>query len=527
MSENKKHYTGGESSIWIQPSGPGTQIYFLGCHSIEGIDEPLGDYNPFFCPDPSKPNAWIKSGGTIQPADAVETQIESDVTDQLSLLETLKCPFSLYINQFPCGRRDVFANYDRTFALDVRKVGSRQYNSVALREANDRTVMTHNLLAAPPLVKIVSVSAMKQIVPMSSSGLGVTVATNAGGVYQTLDFYSDPAIWYDINDGLDGNTDCRCFSADAVNGFEDQYVLSESNRTIYGRRGGNWSSILTSNEAQIEVGAGGGALYWVQAGDDSAGKVCALFCTLTEGLFPADGQVYILWSDDYGVSWDSELVVDSFLRSVRQCARHNDILIATYQTGRVTRSTLLWRTDNLGTSSIESPRLNAGAGTWSTNANIDPYDTSKIIVQSGQATERYISRLDGTVSSGLGLTLLDTISVFRPDAVVWRDDGEYFVLSGLNLYFTDDDGASFNIVGTFVTNKEALDINPSDATKFAIGEISPSDTSPETVFEFTIGDANLTPNSGPSPGVAPYTNSIPYTAGGVCLNAISFDTYTL
>lgn len=31
-------------NLFIQPDGPGTKALFLGCHDIDGMDEPIGDY---------------------------------------------------------------------------------------------------------------------------------------------------------------------------------------------------------------------------------------------------------------------------------------------------------------------------------------------------------------------------------------------------------------------------------------------------------------------------------------------------
>ena len=169
---NTKHFTGGEASIWIQPDGPGTDMVFLGCHEVASIDEPLGDYTPFFCPDPSKPNAWIEAGQTTSPPDAVTVSILEDVTDALSELEKQKCPFGLFINMFACGRRDVFSNYRRTFILDVRKLTNRTYDNVALRDTNERTTATHDVSAAPPLIRVVDVTAITLTLPDATAPAG-------------------------------------------------------------------------------------------------------------------------------------------------------------------------------------------------------------------------------------------------------------------------------------------------------------------------------------------------------------------
>ena len=161
------HFTGGQGAIWIQPDGPATNMTFLGCHEISSLEEPLGDYNPFFCPDPTQPKRFVTSGETFAPPSAVTAQIVEDVTGSLSYLEKQLCPFPVYINMVCGGRKDVFTNYERTFILDTRKITNRSYENVALRDTDERTSVTHDISAAPPLVKVVKITALRQAIPQN------------------------------------------------------------------------------------------------------------------------------------------------------------------------------------------------------------------------------------------------------------------------------------------------------------------------------------------------------------------------
>lgn len=163
------HFTGGKGSIWMQPDGPGTDVKYLGCHEIASIDEPLGDYTPFYCPDPSKASSWVAVGETFAPPEAVTADIMEDVTAALSYLEKQNCPFPVYINMYCDGRADIFTNYKRTYVLDVRKITSRSYENLALRESDERSSITHSLSAAPPLIKVVGVTALRQTLPDASA----------------------------------------------------------------------------------------------------------------------------------------------------------------------------------------------------------------------------------------------------------------------------------------------------------------------------------------------------------------------
>ena len=168
---NTAHFTGGKGAIWIQPDGLSTPVVFLGCHEVASISEPLGDYTPFFCPDPSGVSKWVASGETLAPPAAVTTQILEDITDALTILERQKCPFLLYVNLNSCGRKDVFTNYAKTFIVDTRKITSRTFSNLALREGDDRSEATYDLSGAPPLVILVDVSSTAQVLP-AATGTG-------------------------------------------------------------------------------------------------------------------------------------------------------------------------------------------------------------------------------------------------------------------------------------------------------------------------------------------------------------------
>ena len=166
------HFTGGQGAIWIQPKGPATDMVYLGCHEIASVEEPLGDYTPFFCPDPSKPKTWVTSGETFAPPEAVTAQIMEDITASLSYLETQKCPFPLYINMVCSGRKDVFANYEKTYLVDVRRITNRSYENLALRDTDERASVTHDVSGAPPLIKIIEVESLEQTLPDATGGGG-------------------------------------------------------------------------------------------------------------------------------------------------------------------------------------------------------------------------------------------------------------------------------------------------------------------------------------------------------------------
>lgn len=176
MTEHR--FTAGEGAIWMQPDGPGTDLKFLGCHQIESIDEPLGDYTPLFCPDNSRSKAWKTVGQTASPPGAVTATITEDVTNALSNLREASCPFPVYVNLVSCGRRDVFENASKTFILDVQRVTNRSISNPVMMESDERIQQSFDLAAAPPLIEVRDVTS-------------TSVVTSETDIANDIYFYSE------------------------------------------------------------------------------------------------------------------------------------------------------------------------------------------------------------------------------------------------------------------------------------------------------------------------------------------------
>lgn len=145
--------TASEGAIFIQPDGPGTPMLFLGCHQIEGIDEPLGDYTVAYCADVSKNKKWITVSEVVSPSGVINLSISEDVTSALSYLTEVICPFPLYVVFSNSGRRDIFENGIVTFIVNVKKVTNRTIDNVVLIESDERIMQTLSLASVPPIIE--------------------------------------------------------------------------------------------------------------------------------------------------------------------------------------------------------------------------------------------------------------------------------------------------------------------------------------------------------------------------------------
>src|SRR3990167_3076362 len=107
----------GQSSVWIQPSGPNTKPEYLGCHEVGDVEEAQGDVTLLYCPDEKKTGKFKVVGSVQGEPDAPSFSLSTTVKATADWLERVACPVPIYVHKQACGRRDVFQNYDRSFVM--------------------------------------------------------------------------------------------------------------------------------------------------------------------------------------------------------------------------------------------------------------------------------------------------------------------------------------------------------------------------------------------------------------------------
>jgi hypothetical protein len=155
-----EYFTGGNGGIWIQPDGPGTEIVFLGCHQVESVDAPQGDESPFFCANPAQTKAFIAVGSSSSPPEMITFTIMERLTNALSDLRDLTCPFPVYITQTSCGRKDVFENADIVWVYNVRRITNRSIANPVQWDADDPITRSYDVSALPPETEVRAVTAV-------------------------------------------------------------------------------------------------------------------------------------------------------------------------------------------------------------------------------------------------------------------------------------------------------------------------------------------------------------------------------
>lgn len=163
------HFQAGEGALWAQIYGPNTAPVYLGCHQLGDVDEPQGDIELIYCPDPAAPNRFIVVGSTQGAAGAITTTVTADVADELDYLERVKCPFTLFVHMVDSGRKDVFTNYRRSFVLVNARTTSRGLANMAARTPDDngRSEQTFDL-SSEYMLRVVQLSINRQSISETS-----------------------------------------------------------------------------------------------------------------------------------------------------------------------------------------------------------------------------------------------------------------------------------------------------------------------------------------------------------------------
>ena len=319
------NFLAGQSSLWVQPDGPNSEPKYLGCHSIGDIPEPKGDSTYLWCPDPSQVGKFkVKNSFKGEPG-TITTSIETDLRKTADYLEDLAdkgCPFPLYIHKVACGRRDVFANFDRSFALLGTEVTSSTLGKLANRNPGDEGESTQSFdLSVREVLRIFNMEVSRVSVSETEDLTGVAICGedrcegSCGNSQKSEDsllavskaLVGSAANTADVLRSLNGGA-WAVTTADPFAGGEDIqglicFPMSRTVTRILVARG----TTDAGNPAEIAYSDDGGAT-WTRK---NVGSVNGEFVSASSALFGTDryniwlgtngGRIYV--SSDAGETW--------------------------------------------------------------------------------------------------------------------------------------------------------------------------------------------------------------------------------
>ena len=333
---------------------------------------------------------------------------------------------------------------------------------------------------------------------------GIYVATVTNGVYYTGNFEtpSTQPTWTAVNTGL-ANVGCREFKLDPFDAENKQYVLTESDRILYRRDNlGSWASILTPAEANTLLSSSGLTLHSFCVDASIPGRLWAL-------VGATEVTVVAVYSDDYGENWTatSPIYTSYYLAAINKILADGDKIWISASTGSPSTSVVKYSLDK-GTSWATivyswgyGPRIFHNPAIPGRIYAIDPDDNIIRHIDAGVSTAT-----SGFCDTGSGMW-------FDPEDA----DHQRSLYDG-DLLETEDNWATYATVTPDVALSHISARFSGSAGQMLVGlSLSGQNHAVGAMMGFT---ATVTGIAGPMPGTAPYTNSIPKTCGGACIDGV-------
>lgn len=150
-------FTSKKWALWVQPDGPGTTMRYLGCHTLDDVDEPGGGIKDLIRCFKADGTGWKILGNTRNPPEVVTTTVTGLIEETADWLERIiegaNCPFPLYVNGKTCPPYDVFGGAVRWYALENAEIGTRGLMGLAHREEDNVSEQSFDITAWPPLIR--------------------------------------------------------------------------------------------------------------------------------------------------------------------------------------------------------------------------------------------------------------------------------------------------------------------------------------------------------------------------------------
>lgn len=312
---NKDALTTRQGALWVQPDGPNTPVYFLGCHDLSDIAENAGSIELLRCMD--KRGGWRTVGSTQSPPDAVTTSIENLTFIARDWLEKLACDFTLYSLQRSGGEPDIFTNYVRALILNRARVTTVTDKSIVHHEEETGSTQSRDIEAWPPVYRTGTLTARRETT-------SETLALNDVHTYSPLNCETrvkpgDKAVAAADSSGYSGNMQQTLdagatwaalatdpFSAGQNSLSVVAFPISDIATRILVAKiapGGAQGQIAYTDDngatwTQVNIGGGTAGHGAVDSG--------ALFALDQGHIWLASAEGYIYFSSDGGASWAAQ-----------------------------------------------------------------------------------------------------------------------------------------------------------------------------------------------------------------------------
>lgn len=148
MSENA--YTSIKWGLWVQPDGPNTRSYYLGCHDLGDASAPKGGTGLIRCRK-ADGSGYDILASTKDPPEAITFDVNTTIQATADWLERLDCAVNFYVTGSMCGRLDLFFNWERAFAFEHVENTDEGLTGLARREEDVVSEQSFSYEAWPPI----------------------------------------------------------------------------------------------------------------------------------------------------------------------------------------------------------------------------------------------------------------------------------------------------------------------------------------------------------------------------------------
>ena len=262
-------------SLWIQPDGPNTTVYYLGCHDLGDITVPKGskELQQCFLPDGS---GWEVISETEKPPEIIKLSVEVPMGKTADWLESEVCPATLNVMMRDCGLANVWGNYVRGLIMQLSSISSEKYAGLVTRQEDKPSLMSFELEARPPLGKVWKPKSSRMTISETRDLLDIAKC---------------------------GGSQCASSCGPATTVCQTQYVASKA--------GGGAASVWKSDDS--------GATWTELSGHpfSATEDISAIECVQTgngfrliaaRGTTDAGEEAEVAYSDDDGVTWTNVLL---------------------------------------------------------------------------------------------------------------------------------------------------------------------------------------------------------------------------
>jgi len=177
-------------AMWIAPDGPNTKPEYLSCHDLEDIAQSNGSMTLIQCVNDRGEYETI--GVTKAPPEPTTTTLGTYFGKVADWIETVRCPFPLYVMLRGCGKASTFENWERGMILQVRNVANITRSGLVRMSEDTPAMHTFDIEAYPGVIDFFRLTSVQK-----------SIDAGVAGEFTSLRFLDEISCWNDCGSSSD------------------------------------------------------------------------------------------------------------------------------------------------------------------------------------------------------------------------------------------------------------------------------------------------------------------------------------